>query len=61
MNTAQEDDCCKPLRADLFNKQSWICTKCGCEWRPVMIGPLRHWQPVVVFAVLPAPGSAALE
>ncbi len=59
MNSADHDDCCKPLDSELFNKHTWTCSECGTEWKPQLIGPLRHWRPVPV--VLVFQGSAARE
>ncbi len=64
LNTADYDDCCKPLEryrdvADMFD--FFICDKCGCEWQPVMIGPLRHWRPVPAVLVFQAPGTLERE
>lgn len=25
---------------------SWECSDCGCEWKPQMVGTVRHWSPV---------------
>jgi len=62
LNTAQADDCCKPLRAkNLATLESWTCKRCGCEWRPVMVGPVRHWVPVESALVFQLPETAARE
>lgn len=52
-----QDRCCvRPLNKDLgtgkLDKlQSWICAKCGTEWRPRMIEGLNVWEPHERFAI----------
>ncbi len=61
MITAEPDDCCKPMRCDLSKLQTWECPECGCEWRPTVVGPLRHWRPVPAVLVFQALGTAERE
>ena len=55
LHAVDEDKCCaKRLNAaiaagSLDGKDTWICRRCGCEWKATMSGGLRHWQPVVFF------------
>ncbi len=62
MNTAEYDDCCNPLGDDLINILAvWYCPTCGCEWRSMIVGPLRHWRPVPTVLVFQALGIAERE
>lgn len=49
LNSVEDDDCCAgKLRRALFaglKADSWTCPKCGCDWKPRQVGPLRHWEP----------------
>lgn len=56
-----EDPCCQaPLSKALAsgaldNAASWECPKCGCEWRPRIvgegIGAVTLWEPHVYCAI----------
>ena len=56
-DTFDWDACCgrrlaKALLAATEPLKEWTCPRCGCLWRPQIVGELRHWQvdaPVVVF------------
>ena len=47
LNVIEPDPCCTPRFAkaapSLENAESWTCPKCGVEYRPVMVGPVRNW------------------
>jgi len=53
----QEDPCCgkrlgKALLAGAVDeKDTWVCPKCGCEWRPVAIEGIRYWTPHEVIVI----------
>ena len=57
IDTYEWDQCCaqrlaKALREAVTPMTEWTCPKCGVEYRPRMVGRLRHWEPqcpVVVF------------
>ena len=59
LNTFQDDPCCdanlvKALRAgELDGVESWTCPKCGCEWKPRIMGNVRHWGPHELIATFP--------
>lgn len=56
LQTAQDDDCCKPLRSkQIASLDSWTCPKCGCEWKPTIEGAIRHWAPVESVQVFQLP------
>ena len=41
-----EDDCCsKRLMKAKRAGDSWVCDKCGCEWRARIIEGFKHWEP----------------
>jgi hypothetical protein len=52
-----EDECCdgplnRALRSgSLDTAESWTCPKCGENWKPELIGDLRHWTPRPLVAV----------
>ena len=56
-DTYQDDSCCskrlaKALLAATEPLTEWTCPRCGVEYRPRVVGDLRHWEaicPVVVF------------
>ena len=58
LSTFVPDDCCaKPLGRALASgkldaAESWSCPKCGCDWKPRMVGEIRHWEPHELIAVL---------
>ncbi len=49
--TYEPDDCCgrriSRVLDTLSAADSWECPKCGVEWRPAIVGTLRHWAPHV--------------
>jgi hypothetical protein len=57
LNTFDESECCsKLLAAELLKgtlaaAKRWECPGCGEEWRPDMVGAVRHWtmRPAFLF------------
>ena len=53
----QEDPCCGKrlgkalLSGKLEGTESWVCPKCGCEWRSKIIEGLRYWSPHEVIEI----------
>lgn len=51
LESHEDDSCCgkrigKALHDGLLeSKAEWICPKCGLEWRPHVVGEIRHWMP----------------
>lgn len=57
LDTFETDECCtkhlaKALRSGILKADEWLCPVCGCEWKAEMRGPLRHWIPVTMIALL---------
>jgi len=56
-NSYEPDTCCGKhiVRAISEGKldaaDSWECPKCGLEWKPRVVGTLRHWEPHPVLLV----------
>lgn len=54
--TCEPDPCCAPPLQKAMDAgaldaaETWECPKCGCEWKPRMVGPIRHWEPHVCCA-----------
>lgn len=53
LETFQEDACCQKhlMKAKRASLDSWTCPKCGCEWKPRMVGNIRHWEVHEVIAI----------
>jgi hypothetical protein len=55
LQTLQEDPCCARRLSKVLNSlatvSGWTCPKCGCEWRPQLVGQVRHWTPHEVIQV----------
>lgn len=57
LDSYEPDECCGTelaealLAGQLAAREAWACPKCGAEWRPEVIGVLRHWRPAVVAMV----------
>lgn len=58
LDSYEPDPCCskhlaKALRTGaLKDKDSWVCPKCGCEWKPRMVETVRHWEPNELIEVI---------
>lgn len=39
----------------LKSLQSWECPKCGTEWKPRAVGPVRHWEPQAAVMIFRGP------
>lgn len=57
IDTFEPDECCtkhlaRALRTGALKADDWLCPVCGCEWKVEMRGPLRHWVPVTMIALL---------
>lgn len=58
-NSFDEDDCCGAalaealLSGDLDAKDSWTHSRCGLEWKPMLVngGAIRHWSPQIITEV----------
>ncbi len=49
LQTFHDDDCCTSRLMDAVALRpgvtAWTCPKCGAEWIPRLVGPVRHWEP----------------
>jgi hypothetical protein len=58
LHTHTDDECCGPrLDTAIFDGYmdgcpSWLCPACGCEWRPVTVDIVKHWEPRPYVAVI---------
>ena len=47
LNVIESEGCCLKRFAKEADKldsaKSWTCPKCGVEYQPVMVGPVRNW------------------
>lgn len=59
LNTHEPDRCCGKhlakalLKGSLDSVEHWDCPICGCEWKPKLVGEIRHWEPHPVVMVFP--------
>ena len=56
LDSYDADPCCGVAIFEAIAKgihgDMWNCPKCGCLWKAKQIGPVRHWEPVPLIAVL---------
>lgn len=58
LQTFAPDPCCskplsKAIRGGTLDKaNSWTCPNCGCDWKPKLVGTVRHWEPEVLAVVM---------
>ena len=59
LDTHDADSCCGKLLERILNGgytgKSWICPKCGEEWRAEQVGPVRHWRMYPAFLLMRGP------
>lgn len=52
------DECCGKhiakalLAGKLANTDTFVCPKCGCEWKARMVEDVRSWEPVTMIELL---------
>ena len=58
LDSFEPDECCGKSLTKAANEgvlkslTRWSCPKCGADWEPRMVGPVRHWSlsaPVAIF------------
>jgi hypothetical protein len=57
LHSFEPDECCGPHltkaaasgRLEVVDK--WTCQRCGCEFRAIMVGDIKSWQPVPMIEV----------
>ncbi len=58
LHTHVEDECCGPVLdaeiriGGLDALSRWMCPLCHCDWVPILVGPVKHWEPKPYVAVI---------